>query len=193
MLIKECSITIYIGGKSRIITQVGNENIKNTKLSKLSVFISHLRHYIYYISISISISISIYLSICLSIYDILLAQKKLPKWLRNICLIKKCVFSDFENIAPHIVVTTALKKIYIYRRSNRLIRQWVQFAIKANFVKLLQFHLFVQCSNFILVIVFVSRHICFDQNLAQVITLVTKWIDTYGIHHWRIFKSIRRK
>ena len=28
-----------------------------------------------------------------------LAQKKLPKWLRNICLTKKCVFSDFENIA----------------------------------------------------------------------------------------------
>ena len=162
------------------------QNLVFSFLTYVIIFIIYLYLYLY-------LYLSIYLSICLSIYDILLAQKKLPKWLRNICLIKKCVFSDFENIAPHIVVTTALKKIYIYRRSNRLIRQWVQFAIKANFVKLLQFHLFVQCSNFILVVVFVSRHICFDQNLAQVITLVTKWIDTYGIHHWRIFKSIRRK
>ena len=34
---------------------------------------------------------------------------------------------------------------------------------------------------------FVSRHICFKQSFAQVITLAVEWIDTYGIHHWRSF------
>ena len=52
---------------------------------------------------------------------------------------------------------------------------------------------FVQCSCFILIIVFVSRHIRFKRNLAQLITLVAEWIDTYGIHHWRIFRSNYRK
>ena len=27
------------------------------------------------------------------------------------------------------------------------------------------------------------------QNLAQVITLVAEWIETYGIHHSKIFRS----
>ena len=26
------------------------------------------------------------------------------------------------------------------------------------------------------------------QNLAQVITLVVKWINKYDIHHWKIFE-----
>ena len=52
------------------------------------VYMYILNMYIYVYIISISIYIHIYL-----------AQKKLPKWLRNICLTKKCVFSDFENIA----------------------------------------------------------------------------------------------
>ena len=34
------------------------------------------------------------------------------------------------------------------------------------------------------------RHICFKRNIAQVITLVAEWIDTFGIHHWRIFRCI---
>ena len=51
---------------------------------------------------------------------------------------------------------------------------WVQLALRANFVQLLQSHLFVQCSHFISVIAFVSRHICFKQNLAQVTTLVAE-------------------
>ena len=42
-----------------------------------------------------------------------LAQKKLPKWLRNICLTKKCVFSDFENIA-HCCYNGFEEDIYIY-------------------------------------------------------------------------------
>ena len=41
------------------------------------------------------------------------------------------------------------------------IKPWVQLAFRSNFVQLLQFHLFVQCSNFISAIAFVSCHICF--------------------------------
>ena len=36
-----------------------------------------------------------------------------------------------------------------------------QLALRANFVQLLQFHLFVECSRFISVFAFVSHHICF--------------------------------
>ena len=68
------------------------------------------------------------------------------------------------------------------------LRSWVQLALRAKFLQLLKFHLFVQRSYFILVIAFVSRHICFKQNLIHVITLVAEWINTYGIHHCRIFE-----
>ena len=64
------------------------------------------------------------------------------------------------------------------------IRPWFQRALRANFVQLFQFHVFVQCSAFISVIAFVSRHICFKRNLAQVIIWVQrknliskKWIN----------------
>ena len=73
------------------------------------------------------------------------------------------------------------------------IRPWVQLALGANFVHLLQLHLFVQCSRFILVFAFICRHISFKQSLALVITFVAEWIDAYGIHHWRIFRSRYRK
>ena len=73
------------------------------------------------------------------------------------------------------------------------IRSWDQLALRGNFVELFQSHLIVQCSRFILVIVFVSCHLYFKRNLAQVITLVAEWIDTYGIHHWRKFRSSYRK
>ena len=36
------------------------------------------------------IVIYIYIYICI-------AQKKLPKWLRNICITEKCVFNNFEK------------------------------------------------------------------------------------------------
>ena len=77
--------------------------------------------------------------------------------------------------------------------TDLVIRPWVQLALKANFVQLLRFHLYVQCSRFISVFAFFSRHICFKRSLAQVIMLVAEWIDTYGIHHWRIFRSSYRK
>ena len=51
------------------------------------------------------------------------------------------------------------------------IRQWVQVAVRANFVQLLQFHLFVQYLRFILVFAFISCLICYRWSLAQVTTL----------------------
>ena len=67
--------------------------------------------------------------------------------------------------------------------------------LKADFVQLIQHHIFVLCARFILTIIFVSHDICFKWNLAKVIVimLAAEWIDTYGIHHWRIFNSSYRK
>ena len=39
-------------------------------------------------------------------------QKKLPKWLQNICITKKCVFNNLKK--SHIIIIKALKKIYIF-------------------------------------------------------------------------------
>ena len=47
------------------------------------------------------------------------------------------------------------------------IRPWVQLALRANFVQLLQFHLFIQCSRFISVFAFVSRQICFLSEVSH--------------------------
>ena len=77
--------------------------------------------------------------------------------------------------------------------TNWAIRSRVQLALRAIFLQLLQFHIIVQCSHFISAIAFFSHRICFKRNLAQVITLVTEWINTYGIHHWRIFRSSYKK
>ena len=76
--------------------------------------------------------------------------------------------------------------------TNWAIKPWVQLALRANFVQLLLFHLLVQFSHFISAVAFVIRHICFKQNVAQVITLAVELIDTYGIQHWRIYKSSYR-
>ena len=51
------------------------------------------------------------------------------------------------------------------------IKPRVQLSLRPNFVQLLQFHLFVQCSRFSSAIVFVSRHIYFKRNVAQVIVV----------------------
>ena len=75
-------------------------------------------------------------------------------------------------------------------RTNWPSRLWFQLlSVRANFAQLFQFYLFLQCSRFILVFVLVSRHICFKWSLAQVITLVGEWTDTFGIHHWKIFRN----
>ena len=72
--------------------------------------------------------------------------------------------------------------------TDRVIRPWVQLALRANFMQLLQFQLFVQYSHLVFAIVFVIRHICFKKSLTPLITLVSERIDTYGIHNWRIFE-----
>ena len=69
------------------------------------------------------------------------------------------------------------------------IRPWVQLALRAKFVQLLLFHLSVQFSHFMLAVALVSYHICFMQNLAEIIMFAAEWIDTDGIQHWRIFRS----
>ena len=48
------------------------------------------------------------------------------------------------------------------------IRPWAQLAVRANFVQLLQFNLFAQYSGLISAIDFITRHICFKQNVAPV-------------------------
>ena len=60
--------------------------------------------------------------------------------------------------------------------TNWAIRPWVQRVFRANIAQVIQFHLFVQFSHFIWTIVFVSCHICFKRNLAQVITLAGEWL-----------------
>ena len=59
------------------------------------------------------------------------------------------------------------------------IRPWVQVQLRASFVQILQYHLFVQCSHFVLGIAFGSRHLCFQRNLAQVVTLVADYTYIY--------------
>ena len=72
--------------------------------------------------------------------------------------------------------------------TNWAIKPWVQLALRASFVQLFQFYLFVQCSRIISAIAFVSRHICFKQNLSLSLSLslyiyifiyiYKKWIRT---------------
>ena len=50
----------------------------------------------------------------------------------------------------------------------------VQLALRANFVQLLQCHLFFQCLCFISVFAFISHYICFKHSLTQVIMLVAE-------------------
>ena len=50
--------------------------------------------------------------------------------------------------------------------NNWAIAPWVQIWLRANFVQLLQLHLLVQCSRFILTFAFFIRHICFNRTLA---------------------------
>ena len=70
------------------------------------------------------------------------------------------------------------------------IRPWVQVTIKANILQLHHFYLFVQCSRFISVFAFVSRHICFYVNSLTCYFVSTEWIDTYGIHHWGFLEVV---
>ena len=78
---------------------------------------------------------------------------------------RKLAWVGFEPITTEFLSDTLTKLA---------IRPWVQVPVRANFVQLLQFHLFhllVQCSCFISVFAFVSHHICFKRCLTQLITL----------------------
>ena len=76
---------------------------------------------------------------------------------------------------------------------NKLSGHWVQLALRANFLQLLQFHFSVQCSRFISVVWRVICHICIERGLSQLIRLVAEWIDTYENQHSRIFRNSYRK
>ena len=106
-------------------------------------------------------------------------QLTLRIWDLNSDVIDSFLLSHMFDLTIYIVYIIS----YTEFRSDALtvwaIRPWVQLALRANFVQLLQFHRFVQCSRFILVLAFVSRHICFKRSLAQVITLVAEYIYMY--------------
>ena len=78
--------------------------------------------------------------------------------------------------------------------TDSAMRPAAQLTLSANFVQVLQFHLFVQFARFISVIEFVGFHICFRRNLAQVITWpqyhmsVTSYIIYIYIYNIYIYK-----
>ena len=116
----------------------------------------------------------------------------MTKWIRRIqewYSPLKDFWSNYRKLA-WVELETMTTKFRSDALTDWAIRPWVQVVLRANFVQLLQFHLFVQCSHFNSAIAFVSRHICFKRNLAQEITLAVEWIDTYGIYHWRTFEVV---
>ena len=68
--------------------------------------------------------------------------------------------------------------------TNWAIRPWVKFALRANFVQLLQFDLFVQCSRFISVFAFVSRHICSNILKRDKMTDLYVKVSTANVKSW---------
>ena len=70
----------------------------------------------------------------------------------------KILRSSFKNLAwvTFELMTTEVRSDTLTKWT---IRSWVQVDLRVNFVQLLQFHLFFQCSPFILLFAFVSRHI----------------------------------
>ena len=73
------------------------------------------------------------------------------------------------------------------------IRPWVQLALSANFLQLLQFHgLFSVTFHFDYCLrqspCLFSSSFCWGNHIS-----VAEWVDTYRIHHWRILWSGYRK
>ena len=73
-----------------------------------------------------------------------------------------------------VVVEPTATKFRLDALTNWTLRPLVQLTHTSNFVQLLQFHLFVHCSRFILVFPFVRHHICFKPSLALRIRLVAE-------------------
>ena len=73
------------------------------------------------------------------------------------------------------------------------VKPWVQPTLRANFVQLLQFHrLFSVTFHFGYCFRqsprLFSSNFCWGNHMS-----VAEWVDTYGIHHWRILWSSYRK
>ena len=116
-------------------------------------------------------------------------SKILQWWIPYMYIPLKDFWSSYRNLA-WVGFEPTTTEFCLDALTNRAIRPWVRLALRVNFVQLLQFHLFFQCSHFISAIASTSHHICFKRNLAQVIMLVVEWIDTYDIHQWRIFEVV---
>ena len=72
-------------------------------------------------------------------------------------------------------------------QTDRSIKTWLQLALTANIVRLLQYCLFVDWSRFISVFLLVRLQICFKLYLTVIMTLAVEKIGTYAIEHWVIF------
>ena len=77
-----------------------------------------------------------------------------------------------------------------------VIRPWVQLALRAKFVQLLQIHRLFRVTFYFSCFTFVSRHVLFYSKFSVGNHMsVAKWADTYGMHmhNWQIFWSSYRK
>ena len=79
--------------------------------------------------------------------------------------------SSFRNLA-WVAFEPRVAEFYSEALTDWAVWSWSQFTVRAKFVQLLQFHQFVQCWRFISVIAFVSWHICFKRNFAEIMTWV---------------------
>ena len=104
-----------------------------------------------------TLSLCLSLCLCLSVSLSLSLSLSLGRIFRS--SYRKLVWVGFEP------TTTEFRSDVL---TDWAIRPWVQLTLRANFVQLLQFHLFVQCSRFISVFAFVSRQItCARLRLKQ--------------------------
>ena len=77
--------------------------------------------------------------------------------------------------------------------TNWAIRPWVQLALRANFVQLLQFH-HLSSVRFHFGYCLCQSPCLFQSKFSWGNHMsVAEWTHTYGIHHWRILWSSHRK
>ena len=69
------------------------------------------------------------------------------------------------------------------------IKPWVQLAVRGNSAQLLQFHIFVQCSRSFFGLCFSQAQHLLEAKSRTCNHVSSGWIGTYGIHHWRSFRS----
>ena len=74
------------------------------------------------------------------------------------------------------------------------IRPNVQLVLRATFCTIFPISSFVQCSDFALVITFVSHHIYYNQTCCTGNHMnEAEWTDTYDINQWRVLRCRYRK